>query len=166
MEEMDFGENIDMGVWALARDIMTDVRLLYDLYFDYVCQHQGDEIPYRMPDNFIFISAFACIFDDLEVKAGYVPFVVTTSPHKLLACLVPHRWLVWRHKFIIDLVPVDGKFGVSVPQLVVDNDARKRFLQVLGLYPAEWGAKEKTTFDQGVSDLVEILEILMKKVPL
>lgn len=166
MEEIHFGENLDFGIMALARDVALNVRLLYDLYFDYVASHQLGTCPYKIPDRFVLVSGFACVFPDLEVTSGYVPFIASTEDHHpLRVSLIPHHWLTWREVFIFDLLPVDSKFGISTPQVVLENRSRKRFLQAGSIYPKDWGREEKVAFDNNVNALAEILETLMKKVP-
>ena len=153
----------------LFKQKRQDVTLLYDLFFDYVSRNSMTENPYKVPESFLLVSAFASVFADLEVVTGCTGFVaeLNDAERKATYEFVSHCWLVWQNEnFIIDLVPIDGEFGLSVPNAVIQNPKRQRFFPKKKLYPNHWDIKKKSEFDHQVSDLVEILEMLMKKVPL
>lgn len=146
-----------------------EVILLYQLFSWYVSKHALDKNPYNVPETFVLVAAFASVFHDLTVSAGSLGFVVEMNESKRTGKyeFVPHHWLVWQNEdYILDLVPIDGGFATSLPNAVIQNDKRRRFFPKTKVYPNDWGVQKKADFDSKVSDLVEILEILMKKVPL
>jgi hypothetical protein len=145
-----------------------DVELLYRMYVDCV-RVQKTKGNHKIPDTFVLVSAFASVHSELEVAFGYVGFVsdINHVTRKVQYEMPEHYWLTWRDPdYIIDLLPLDGEFGISIPQAVIQKKKLKRFFPSKNLYPKNWGVKERVTFDSDVSDLVVVLEGLQKMVPL
>ena len=156
-------------VLAPEKRLLMDARdcivLLYHMYVEYVSSHSKDTVPYVVPDTFTLVSAFAEVSIDMDVVCGYGSFLDMLSARmsKSNAVLVPHTWLLWRRHYIIDLVPLDGEFGVSLPQVVLQSPLRARFFGAKSSFPKEWGYTEKIAFEQRVDELVEILKSLQQK---
>lgn len=162
--------NVDQTTSLLMfRQKRQDVALLYDIYFDYVST-EISKGKYTIPDRFALTAAFGCIFaHDLKLVSGLCGFTpkVHTSSGIIIFRFLHHHWLSWQDEnHIIDLVPLDGMFGVSVPQAIVQRGGMKRYFPSSGLFPSEWDNEKKAEFDNTVSDIVSILEELMKKIPL
>lgn len=149
--------------------VVQDVSLLLSLFFEYVESHASKENPYKVPETFVIVTAFAFVFRNVTVTAGSLGFVVEMDESKRMGRyeFISHYWLTWQSEhYIIDLVPIDGIFGITFPNAVIQNKKRRRFFPRGKVYPDDWGTQEKAFFDHEVSCLVEILETLMKKVPL
>jgi len=152
----------------LFRQKRQDVGLLYDLFFEYVSVEVGKGKP-SIPDRFTLTAAFACVFDhDLKLVSGLCSF--TPAVHilsgRIILRFLPHHWLSWHDEnHIIDVLPLDGMYGVSVPQAIVQRREMMRYFPSKGIFPTDWDDTKKASFDNSVSDVVAILEELMEKVP-
>lgn len=150
------------------RQKRQDIALLYDLYFDYVSSRISSE-KYIIPDSFTIIAAFSCVFDsDFRLVSGLCGFVPAyTQTGKVILRFFPHHWLAWKDDdHIIDVIPLDGMFGVSVPQAIIQKRQMRRYFPSVGIFPYNWAKQKKVEFDGQVNNLVTVLEELMQKVPL
>lgn len=153
--------------FLLFRQKRQDVALLYDLYFDYVSSQMRIG-SYIIPDRFVLVAAFACMFYDLKLVSGYSGFASSVNQVRRVAnfSLPPHHWLTWGDEnHIIDLLPVDGMFGVSTPQAVFQKDNRCRFFASKTIFPIDWDNKKKMDFHKKVNEVSSVLESLIEKVP-
>lgn len=152
---------------VLFRQKRQEIALVYDLYFDYISQEISKGNHY-IPDRFTLTTAFSVVFYDTQVVSGlcgFTPTVNSTSGRIVLRFL-PHHWLSWRDENnIIDVIPLDGVFGVSVPQAILQQRNRARFFPAMSVYPRSWDSKKKVDFDNKVNEVVAVLEELMKKIP-
>lgn len=155
---------IDM---VLFRQKRQEVALLYDLYFDYYSNEvfKGNSC---ISDSFIVTAAFSCVFScDLKLVAGLCSFTASINNPlgRIIVRLSPHHWLSWRDEnHIIDIIPLDGVFGISVPQAIFQRRDMMRYFPLLGIFPKDWNNNERTSFDNKVSEVVAILEDLMQKI--
>lgn len=143
-----------------------EVSMLYDLYCKYIRYKIAIEETYAIPDSFLLTTAFSLVFPELKLSSGYVSFIVDINfENKMIALKrLPHHWLTWEDEnHIIDVLPVDGMFGVSVPQAVLQNYGNKRFFLTKNLFPKEWSAKQKVDFENKAEELSVILQGIMSK---
>lgn len=148
---------------------LQEVALLYYLVCEHFLLQGAPKGQLVVPSTFVLVSAFGDFFSDLQVVSGRCAFIVAINEteRKVGLNFIEHHWFQWRDEsHIIDLVPIDGEFGVSVPQAVLQPEGRKRFFKSKTLHPEDWGNKQKIRFDSEVSALVELLQKLNKKVPL
>jgi hypothetical protein len=153
----------------LLKQKRDEIALLYDLYFDYFSSqiHKGS---YKTPDRFTLIAAFASVFyGEVKLAYGYCGFATYPDPvtMKVVYKLKPHHWLIFsdNEDCIIDVIPIDGIFGVSVPQAVIQNKYFKRFFSLDSLPASDWGASKKPEFNTDLEEIVSVLEKLLKKIP-
>lgn len=121
---------------------------------------------YKIPESFLLTAAFSLVFPELKLSSGYMSFINNIDfPEKRINLKFPrHHWLIWENEnYIIDVLPLDGIFGVSVPQAVVQNSYVKRYFPAASLFPKGWSAKQKVEFEDKVDTLAEILHGLMEK---
>jgi hypothetical protein len=122
-------------------------------------------------DRFVLVRALEEVF---------YPEVITVSGYTVLlpeddlkteqlnkAVLYPHHWLAFNSttKYLIDVLPVDGAFAVSVPQLVVVSRNLRRFVPSATLYPEDWTVIEINNFSKKVRMLASIFEFLSNERP-
>ena len=158
-------EKIDFGNKRL------DVHILCDLLFEYMQGLASREETPLVFNRFILVRALEEIFfPTLKTISGYSIFVIRDSSLKRTitnGILHPHHWLIWNdnHNYIIDVFPVDGEFGLSVPQAVIQKRNLVRFVPSMTMYPNDWNEKDKKEFLTNVENLSEVLQRLQEKVP-
>lgn len=159
-------KNITFLLFKQKRD---EIALLYDLYFDYFssCVNMGG---CKTPDKSTLVAAFASIFySDVKLVYGHCGFAShpEISNMKIVYKLEPHYWLSFGNEenYIIDVLPVDGMFGISVPQAVIQDRCFKRFFPLDYLPATNWEVNQNTDFNTDIEDIISTLEILLKKVP-
>ena len=155
------------GKLFLFKQKRQDVSFLYELYFEHVSIEMSNE-PSFTRDRFTLAAAFACVFDELQLVSGFSGFAsnIDHVAKKVQYTLPIHHWLIWQdYTYVIDILPVDGVFGVSVPQAVVQKDGLYRFFPATTLYPVSWSKAKISEFDKDVSVVVSILEELKEKIP-
>lgn len=118
-------------------------------------------------DRFTLVRALEEIFyPELVCVSGYNIFIPIYDEGVGSSDLMlhPHHWLASKanDKYIIDVLPCDGEFGVSVPQIVIQNKQYKRFVPAGSMYPVTWGKPEKDLFSKKVSFLVDIFEYCLR----
>lgn len=157
-------EIVKLTELLLFKQKRQDVALLYDLYFDYVSSRMSDESKYSIPSTFTLVSAFACVFyPELKLESGYTVCAASGESHSQGVNYrhYAHHWLIWNNEnYIIDIVPIDGIFGVSTPQAVIQKLYKKRFFPTKNIYPSDWDESVKFAFNKGVEDIVRVLEEL------
>ena len=167
---MEFCEvpETDIPEILLFKNSLTDVRLLMDLYYDYLFRKSfltGNQICY--PDNYTIVRAVEAHFlptSELKAVIGNCAFYSTQSRSiNILSHL--HVWLEWRQKYIIDLIPLDGKPGLSVPQAVFPSKHRTRFISSPGIYAKDCSLETKKEIDLKIENLLQIFDEIMSKVP-
>ena len=157
----------DSATVALFKQKRQEVALLYDLYVAHV-SNERDKGSCRIPDSFVITASFAKLFTDLKLVAGYMSFVsdLNRSQRRVSFVFPSHQWLTFRNKNqIIDVIPIDGEFGLSVPQAVIQRSGAIRFFQTKNIFPSSWDSKKMQEFEKGVEEVSLILKELMQKVP-
>lgn len=172
---MKIDMNSEHAALMLFKQRADDVRLIYGLYCDYVFGRIMETPPYKIPDTFTLVCAFASVFDGLKPVSGYTGFItaIDREANEMEYKEQIHHWLVFRDfplenkTYLIDVIPADGKFSVSVPQAVIQDNTKKRFFPLKSLYPKSfgWSNQEVVAFSSRVDSLVETLKMLMQKVP-
>lgn len=146
---------------------LQEITVIYHLYHEYLVKKRAAEEYYQTPDIFTLTTAFAEVFPDLHVVLGMCGFVygpdMQTQRKRLVLC--DHAWLVYDDCYIIDLVPHDGIFGVSVPQVIIPEVNKQRFFPTDRKFPESWGDQEKINFDRSFSEHLSILQELSTNVP-
>lgn len=146
-----------------------EIALLMDLFFDYVSHQEKSERLNLLPDTFTLVTAVATVCGDMRVVSGSVRFIpdVNHAKKTVTWSFKRHHWLIWKDdSYIIDVLPTDGEFGVSVPQAILAKSSEeKRFFRDLEVYIPDLSQEEKVTHDKRFSDLVSLFETLLKKVP-
>ncbi|MFA6608930.1 MAG: hypothetical protein WCT07_03410 [Candidatus Paceibacterota bacterium] len=161
MNELDYAEI------SFFKHVVGDVRLLMDLYYDYFMKELSSDKSSKVPLKYTLVRAAELSFfgtHDLKAVTGYCSFCIFNGKN-LKVRSHSHQWLLWRDKYIIDVVPLDGMFGVSVPQAVFPKDNYKRFSALPGLYPKNCSAELKKKLDADVENLSQIFDELFQKVP-
>lgn len=156
--------------------IRDRVESVYKLYREHVVREAFDDgvqqfSKIKIPETFKFVTALSHFFyPELKVVAGHVGFASRSAQQKetYTNSLYMHYWLIWRGNgdHIIDVVPSDGFFVISTPQIVVQYGAKRRFIPFDTLYPKNWKQKEIQAFNKDVSSIIDTLEMLTKNTPL
>ena len=107
------------------KDKRNDIHILYNLFFERLADESERYFPTKIPDRFTLIEAFALLVGDVEAVRGYVNMYRTIDPILRLGrpVAIPHAWLTWKEeRFIIDVIPTDGVLGISVPQVIIEQE--------------------------------------------
>ena len=153
---------------VLFKYVVMDVRLLLDLYYDYFMKQFSSGELTKIPLTYTVVRAIeSSFFENHKLKAvrGYCSFCIFDGKN-LKVRTHPHQWLLWRDKYIIDVVPLDGMFGLSVPQAVFPKDEHKRFSALPDIYPKNCNIKLRKEIDADVESLSQVFDELLKKVPI
>jgi hypothetical protein len=141
----------------------ADIEVLCRKLFNYMQDLVREGKSPLVFDRFVLVRAIEELFFPALVSiSGYNLFMGAHEKMDqgadLLFC--PHHWLAvdGDDRYLIDVLPCDGEFGVSIPQLIIQNHSYKRFVPAGSMYPGHWGKGEKEQFSGQVSVLVEIFE--------
>jgi hypothetical protein len=151
----------------------NDVQKLCERLFDHILSLVRDGKDSLSCDRLLLVRALEEIFyPELVCVSGYTFFVVNPSlpdnEQKQELVVYPHHWLKIKDcdDYIIDVLPADGEFGLSVPQLVVQSGRYMRFLSAGTIYPADWGPARRESFHKQVEELVALFEKFIEERPL
>jgi len=160
--------NTKLPVSIMLSQKLQDITVTYHVYHEYLVKKRATDEQYQVPDIFVLTSAFAEVFPDLQVVLGGCGFVhrsdTLTTTKRFVLC--DHVWLVYDESYIIDLVPYDGVFGVSVPQIIIPDPQCQRFFPNNRTFPESWGKQQKIDFEKCLFYHVEILQDVMTGIPI
>jgi hypothetical protein len=66
--------------------------------------------------------------------------------------------------YIIDVLPIHGKFGISYPEPVFEERIPKRFKARSGFYEDSWSPEVRKLADREVENLALVLDNFVQKV--
>jgi hypothetical protein len=126
-------------------------------------------------DRFCLVMALGDLFHPyLTMVSGYCVFMYVQEgsyikeKKTVSQLLMPHHWLRMHdnENHIIDVLPYDGIFGVSVPQAVLQKKNLPRFVPSGEIYPTCWNMAERESSRKRTEELIAILDIYAQKIPL
>ncbi len=162
--------SIDLLYLKQKRD---EVALLMDLLFEYVSQQKDPSVLHSfmvngLIDRFTLVSAVEMVCGEFVAVSGHMRFLLEINHKKktVVWSYKRHHWLMWKDdRYIIDVLPYDGEFGVSVPQAVTPRSVfEKRFYRDGGEFAREMNSEEKIASDGRFSILINLLETLQQRV--
>lgn len=151
----------------LFAQVRKDVAMLYDAYVYHFGMNRD---VLEIPTTTKLVTAFSCIFY-LELKLVYGTTLFVAEKDKKGKVLRtssrrPHYWLSWKDEdHVIDVLPADGKFGVSVPQAVLQTKSKRRFFPEKVIFQPEWDRDLREGFSRDVDDIAATLDSIMRKIP-
>lgn len=152
----------------LFRNLVIDIRLLMDLYFDYLTKEKAKHSKaIEPPVTYIIVKAIELSFFGSNNIKSQIGFCVCCFSDRGLIHMRRnlHAWLVWKEKYIIDVLPIDGMFGVSVPQAVFPNQNYVRFNPDNRSYTEKFNSNILRILDDRAAKLSYLFDELMSKVP-
>lgn len=158
---------IDYLEIVLFRQIVNDIRMLMDLHYQWFLYQTSIGNELETPRAQTVVRAIELsFFEKYELKAtiGYCTFGNYDSKNMSLV-VYNHYWLVWKDKYIIDVMPMDGLFGISVPQAVFPKEKFIRFSPVNGIYQKDDTMEMRRKSDEDVEGLSQVFDELFKNVP-
>ncbi len=147
--------------------VRQDIHLVYALYFDYLVRNKCE-----VPSNLEIIAAFGCLFfcKDIKLVSGYTYLareITLKSGEIVVLSKARHTWLSWLDEnYIIDLVPLDGMFGISVPQAIIQTEKKKRFFSDTDDFHTNMSDSERVKFGCRVEEITNDLEEITKDTPI
>ena len=156
--------SLKLMLFAQARQ---EVHILYDVFFERMTRALADKQPFPEVTRFILVRAFEEVFfPRLKMVSGYCAFIAERNGVAVIE-LAPHHWLTMEGtpSHIIDVLPVDGTFGVSCPQAVVHNESSVRFFEAKGIYSVDLSQEDIATVNGKIIKVVELLTSCMEKIP-
>lgn len=151
-----------------------EIALLMDLLFDHVSKQKDFSVLHSFMvngviDRLTLVSAIQMVCGEFVVASGHMRFLpeINFEEKTVVWSFRRHHWLMWQEDgYIIDVLPSDGEFGVSVPQAVITTSvSEKRFFRDVGISVPNISLEEKIAFDKQFSALVSLLEMLQQKIP-
>jgi hypothetical protein len=147
--------------------VLSNVRGLMDLYLRYIFKQAeaGDKI-ITEPNRYTLVRAIDIFFcnQDMSSTVGTCLVVEQKDTTTLQILPVKHYWLTWRNIYIIDVLPVDGRFGLSLPAPVFETHLPKRFRSTGGMYESSWSRPVRDLADKAVEELVSVFDSSLQKV--
>lgn len=155
----------------ILRQKRDEIHILCDLLFNEMRKTTPKDSVQKIShlvETFVLVRALEEVFfPHLKMVCGYVLFAVPTKRPSEITSLrsVPHSWLQHDNYRLVDVVPVDGSLGVSVPQAVFQDPQSVRFIPTAAIYPSSWKKSHIEDVNAKVRSLANILFALQEKVP-
>lgn len=154
----------ELKLLAQARQ---DVHVLCDVLYERMTQALDAKKPFPELNRLILTKAVDTVFyGRFRMVSGYCIFATEFTTHTT-GQRVSHHWLAMDDtpSHIIDVLPVDGKLGVSCPQAVISHDSPARFFEENRDYRSGLSPEEIKALDKKIEDVVQVLESCMEKIP-
>jgi hypothetical protein len=153
----------------LSSFVMTNLRFLIDLYYGLLkSQSTKSGNDALVPSQYVLVRACGLFMYASGLRTVVGRYLIVgdsgeiNSTHFSIAA-IPHTWLMYGSD-IIDVIPVNGKFGISVPQILFASDLPNPFSPSVEIYPEGFGKGMRRKADEEVEALVLVFESIMRKV--
>jgi hypothetical protein len=157
--------NTSVYEFKFTAQVVIDIHLLLNLYRHHLTletpNNNSETLNY--PDRHIMLRAIETVMytRGLTTVIGRYCLAGKLSDSKLIVRLVPHVWFT-HHAYIIDVFPVRGVMGVTLPVLFEGNNQVQTFIPSSETYPTGLSKEDRASCDAKVESLSTLFEKLLK----